>query len=201
MPPATTDTPRATVGRPRDHSIDAAVLDETLRQLARDGYAGLSLASIAEAAGTTRPAIYRRWSDKAALVVDAIAELARVEPPDLSGAPFDDFVAELEHFRHCITAAGSLPVAGLMLTDGVDDAIRQRYLDDVVTPRRARFRGLLADAVDAGELDADADLAIAGTFATGSWYSMALAAADVPDDWARRAAALIWRSCGGEPPT
>jgi AcrR family transcriptional regulator len=190
----------ASPGRPRDPSIDDAVLEETIRQLGRVGFAALSLAAIAEAAGTSRPAIYRRWPDKAALVVDAISRLARVDPPEEVGEPFDALVAELEHFRHCITLAGSLPVAGLMLTDGVDARIRDRYREQIVAPRRARIRSCLRRAIDQGEIDADADLAIASTFLTGSWYSLALVGADPPDDWARRTATLVWRACGGTTP-
>lgn len=188
------------VGRPRDPAIDDAVLDETIRQLARDGFAGLSLASVAAAAGTSRPAIYRRWPSKEALVVDAIGRLARVDPPASGGAPFDDLVAELEHFRHCITLAGSLPVAGLMLTEGVDDTVRDRYRELVVGPRRARIRAGLKRAVDCGDLDADADLTVASTFLTGSWYAFALAGTRPPRDWPRRTATLVWRACGGTPP-
>jgi len=190
------DLPR---GRPRDPSIDEAVLDETIRQLGRDGFAALSLASVAAAAGTSRPAIYRRWPNKEALVVDAIARLAQVDPPPPVEDPFEALVAELEHFRHCITLAGSLPVAGLMLTDGVDDTIRERYRQHIVAPRRARIRACLERAVDTGAIAADADLAIASTFLTGSWYALALAGVDPPDDWARRTAALVWRACGGTP--
>lgn len=187
-------------GRPRDAAIDEAVLDETLRQLARDGFAGLSLASVAAAAGTSRPAIYRRWPDKEALVVDAIVRLAQVDAPRPAGTPFDDLVAELEHFRHCITLAASLPVAGLMLGDGVDPAVRARYRQAVVAPRRARVNACLRAAVGSGELDPDADVQIASTFLTGSWYAMALAGVTPPRDWARRTAALVWRACGGTPP-
>lgn len=188
-------------GRPRDASIDDAVLDATLHQLARDGFSGLSLASVAAEAGTTRPAIYRRWPNKGSLVVDAIARLAQVEPPPLGGEPFEDLVAELEHFRHCITEAAALPLAGLMLGDGIDETLRARYHDLVVVPRRARIRGCLQRAIDEGALHPDADLAIAGTFLTGSWYALALANAPRPDDWARRTATLVWRACGGEPGT
>jgi AcrR family transcriptional regulator len=192
------DVDRASTGRPRDAAIDDAVLDATLHRLARDGFAGLSLASVAADAGTSRPAIYRRWPDKESLVVDAIARLAQVAPPSGGGSPFEDLVAELEHFRHCITEAAALPVAGLMLGDEVNEAVRARYHDLVVAPRRARIRACLQRAIDDGSLDADADIAIAGTFLTGSWYALALAGAPPPDDWARRAATLVWRACGGE---
>ncbi len=190
---------RAT-GRPRDESIDDAVLDATLHRLARDGFTGLSLASVAADAGTSRPAIYRRWPDKESLVVDAIARLAQsATPPDIGEDPFEDLVAELEHFRHCITEAGALPVAGLMLGDDVNEALRAKYHDLVVVPRRSRIRACLQRGIDDGSLDADADVVIAGTFLTGSWYALALAGTAPPDDWARRTASLVWRSCGGRP--
>lgn len=185
------------MGRPRDSSIDDAVLDETLRQLASDGFAALSLASIAAGAGTSRPAIYRRWPDKESLVVDAVARLAQVEPPAPTGEPFEDLVTEMEHFRHCITMAASLPVAGLMLGDGIDDRVRDRYREAIVAPRRARIRACLDAAIERGLIDPEADLLIASSFLTGSWYALALVGTDPPPDWARRTAALVWRACGG----
>jgi AcrR family transcriptional regulator len=188
---------RAAVGRPRDASIDDAVLDATLHRLSLDGFPGLSLASVAAEAGTSRPAIYRRWPDKVSLVVDAIARLAQTDPPQAAGDAFEDLVAELEHFRHCITEAAALPLAGLMLGDGVEPPLRAKYHDLVVVPRRARIGACLQRAVDDGTLDADADLFIAGTFLTGSWYALAVAGSTPPDDWARRTAALVWRACGG----
>ena len=186
--------------RPRDPAIDDAVLDEAIRQLARDGFTRLSLAAVAAGAGTSRPAIYRRWPNKEALVVDAVSRLAQVAPPEVVDDPFASLVAELEHFRHCITVAGSLPVAGLMLTDGVDDGVRARYREQIVAPRRARIRACLERAIEQGAIERDADLAIAGTFLTGSWYALALVGADPPRDWARRTATLVWRACGGDPP-
>ena len=174
------------------------MLDATLRRLACDGFAGLSLAAIAADAGTSRPAIYRRWPDKESLVVDAMARLAQVSPPDAGASPFEDLVAELEHFRRCITDAAALPLAGLMLGDEVNEALRTKYHDLIVVPRRSRIRGCLQRAIECGDLDADADVAIASTFLTGSWYAMALAGTKPPKDWARRTATLVWRACGGD---
>ena len=182
-------------GRPRDAAIDGSVLEAALAELAAKGYAGFSLTSVADAAGTTRPALYRRWRDKTALVVDAVARLAEADPPPVTGEPFTDLVAELENFRHCSSEAGALPVAGLMLGDDVGPDVRRAYLDRVVAPRRARLRAVLRSAVDRGELDPGADLEVAGSFLTGSWYSFHVAAQPVPDDWARRVASLVWAAC------
>lgn len=192
-------TPTAT-GRPRDAAIDAAVLDAALARLARDGFSGLSLAAVAADAGTTRPALYRRWPDKTALVVDAVARLAQVDPPVVTGDPFVDLVAELEHFRHCITEAAALPLAGLMLGDEVDPDVRAAYAEQVVRPRRTRIRALLDEALSRGLLAADCDHTVAASFLTGSWYSFAIAGAPPPDDWAERTVRLVWAACGGTPP-
>lgn len=129
--------------------------------------------------------------------MDAMARLAQVSPPHAGASPFEDLVAELEHFRHCITEAAALPLAGLMLGDEVNETLRTKYHDLIVVPRRARIRVCLQRAIDSGDLDADADLAIASTFLTGSWYAMALAGTKPPKDWARRTANLVWRACGG----
>ncbi len=189
------DTPDLLRGRPRDETIDTSVLDAALAELGAKGYAGFSLVAVAEAAGTSRPAIYRRWKDKTALVVDAIAHLAESEPPPVSGDPFADLVAELENFRHCITIAGALPIAGLMLTDDVEPSVHAVYLERIVAPRRTRIRSIIAAAVASGELSADADLEVATTFLTGSWYAYKIANRPVPADWAPRVAELIWATC------
>lgn len=193
--PWVTGTEPAARGRPRDASIDDDVVDAALRELATGGYAGFSMSAVAEAAGTTRPALYRRWPDKQALIVAAVARLAETAPPPVTGEPFDDLVAELENFRHCIRAAGSLPLAGLMLGSEMDPDVRAAYLEQIVAPRRARIRALLREGIARGELDAAADLEVAGTFLTGSWYAFHVAGRRPPRDWAVRTAALVWAAC------
>ncbi len=62
----------AVPGRPpRDPRIDAAILRATAELLVEIGYPNLTLAAVAERAGTTKTALYRRWSSKAELVHEA----------------------------------------------------------------------------------------------------------------------------------
>ena len=60
------------LGRPRDPRIDDAVLRATVELLGKSGYADLSVDAIARRAGTSKPAIYRRWPSKAHLVHEAV---------------------------------------------------------------------------------------------------------------------------------
>lgn len=192
----------ATRGRPRSSAIDEALLAATCRQLAEHGYAALSLAAIAEEAGTTPPAIYRRWPTKAALAASAMATLP-TETPFVSEAdadPFDDLVAELADFRRGVSMPGRLSLVGTMLQTTTDPETTTRYRARVIAPRRERLRAIIERATTAGLLDTNADVEVALTMLTGSWYSRCLAGDPAPANWPRRAATLVWRSLGGTPP-
>ncbi len=60
-----------TRGRPPDPNREAAILQAALEGLTEHGYDRLTMAEIAARAHAGKGALYRRWSSKAALVVDA----------------------------------------------------------------------------------------------------------------------------------
>ena len=187
-------------GRPRDTDIDERVLDVTRRHLARDGYAALSLVAVAADAATTRQALYRRWPTKADLATAAISAMARASELPLTEDPYADLVAELTAFRRGITRPDGLSMVGTMLAGSTDTDLVALYRQRVVAPRRQRLRSILERAMAKGLLDADADLDVAVPMLTGSWYANALAGRPPTPRWPERAAALVWRSLGGEVP-
>src|SRR5271169_179483 len=67
---STVDKPPA-AGRPRDPRIDASILRAAAELLVEIGYSNVTMAAVAERAGTTKTALYRRWSSKAELVHEA----------------------------------------------------------------------------------------------------------------------------------
>ena len=70
-------------GRQLDASRDAALRDAALELLAEIGYDRLSIDAVAARAKASKMTIYRRWSGKAELVVDAISSLRKPgEVPD-----------------------------------------------------------------------------------------------------------------------
>lgn len=72
-------------GRPRDRRIDEAVIAATRELLVDQGYSGLSLTAVATHAGTSTPAIYRRWPTKAHLVHEAAFPVDPRAPMTSSG--------------------------------------------------------------------------------------------------------------------
>jgi len=144
-------------GRPRDPRIDAAIVAATTGLLVEIGYANLTMAAVAERAGTTKTALYRRWSSKAELV----HEVAFPTAPSALAMPEGDIAADV---RAMISAARDVFVSpvvqaalpGLIADMAADADLNARVLN--------RFAGLfdvvrvrLHRAVDRGEVHSDVD--------------------------------------------
>ena len=71
-------------GRPRNDEIDASVAGVVWELLDEIGYHGLTIDAVAERAGCSRPALYRRWPNKRAMVLSvldrAIATIQQERP-------------------------------------------------------------------------------------------------------------------------
>jgi AcrR family transcriptional regulator len=68
-------------GRPRDPRIRQAILKAAVDLVLENGFKVLSMDAIAGRAGVGRMTIYRRWPNKAAIIMDAF--VARVDPNTL----------------------------------------------------------------------------------------------------------------------
>jgi len=189
----------ARAGRRRDGTIDDRILNAARRQLACLGYEGMSLASVAEEACTTRQALYRRWQSKARLAADAVGHPYRrdLEALCVSDDPRADLERELAGFQQTMTLPDQRSLAGTMLQDGTDQASRSEYARLVIAPRLDRIRVILEHARDLGLLDEAADIEVALTLPTGAIYERQLAGLDAPADWPARTDTLIWRALGG----
>jgi AcrR family transcriptional regulator len=185
-------------GRTRDAAIDARILAVAARHLSHDGYQGMSLTAIAEEAGTTRQALYRRWPGKAELAAAVVASMADDGQISTPADPYAALVAELTDFQHGVSRHGRLSLVGSMLQDTTQSDVLARYRARVVAPRRRRLLAILEAARHRGLIDADADLEVALTMCTGSWYGRALAEDTPPPHWPERTAALVWRALGGQ---
>jgi tetracycline repressor-like protein len=126
--------------------------------------------------------------------------MADHEPDPGGDDPFHDLVAELRSFQRGVSRGSRMSLVGTMLQDTTDSGLRARYRQDVIAPRRRRLRAMLERAREAGTIDAGADLDVAVTMLTGSWYARALAGDPVPERWPERAVALVWRALGGTVP-
>jgi len=80
-------------GRPLDTSRDEALRSAALELLAQVGYERLTMDAVASWAGAGKATLYRRWSNKAELVLDALTcEKQMVNAPD-TGTLRGDFAS------------------------------------------------------------------------------------------------------------
>lgn len=144
-------------GRPRDPRIDSAILSATADLLVQIGYSNLSLAAVAERAGTTKSALYRRWSSKAELVHEAAFPVA----PTALVAPAGDIAKDVRMMIGATRDVFTTPVVRAALPGLVADMTADAELNARVVARFAELfaavRARLAAAVDRGEAHADAD--------------------------------------------
>ena len=164
MPLETTTTaqepPR--LGRRRDHSRDADILDAAIEVLAEEGYDGMTIDMVAARAKAGKATLYRRWASKGELVIDAVACMKKSDfdldhLPD-TGTLRGDLVAMIKP-RSIEEAEKKLQVmGGLMsmltrspeLSEAIDAAI--------IEPRAQLNRALLRRAIERGEIPADVDV-------------------------------------------
>jgi AcrR family transcriptional regulator len=138
------------LGRPRDPSLDVAIVRATLDLLAEGGYAAVTMEAVAGRAGVGKATLYRRWPGKEQLVVDALAALA--EPVELreGAAVRDQLVALLEGIQR---RTGSLAgrIFPRLISEAVDNPeLMLRYRRQVLEPRRQVLRDVLARGVREG---------------------------------------------------
>ena len=155
-----TDQPK--LGRKRDLSRDAEILDAALEVLAETGYDGMTIDMVAARAKAGKATVYRRWSSKAELVIDAVAcmkqeDLAPDNLPD-TGTLRGDLVAMVKP-RTIDDAQQKLRVmAGLMSLLGQSPELAEAAREAIVEPRMAINRMFLRRAIDRGEISADIDI-------------------------------------------
>jgi AcrR family transcriptional regulator len=186
-------------GRPRNTEIDRHVLEVALRHLRTVGLRGLSVAAVAEEAGTTRAAVYRRWSGRTELAVAALGTIDDGGPTPPSGDPFADLVAELGRFRRFVVEHDATALVAVALVEGTDPRVREQVRRRLVDPCRGRLRACLRAGVESGALRAQADHTTAEDLLTGSWLAHAARGETLAEDWAPRTAAMVWAGCGGVP--
>jgi AcrR family transcriptional regulator len=182
-------------GRPRSQEADRAILDAALRLMEREGYARMSMEQIAAEAGVTKATVYRRWAGKAELATAALADLRERRPPERTGDEREDLVAELARFRRGIERPNGMAMLGTVLAEEAHvPELLAHFRRDVVLPRRARLRAILADA----RLRPGLDVETAINRAVGSYYAAYLAGGRPPAGWERRVADALLSPLSGE---
>lgn len=165
--------PRAPAGAAvLQESVTAAIRRATFKELARSGYARMSMDAVARRAGVGKAAIYRRWPSKPAMVAQFIEEVGA----ELAAAPDTGSLrGDVAAFLAATAALLRHPLASRIVPDLHAEMARDRELarairTDVQERRRERGAEILRRAIARGEVPPDVDVDLALDVLPGPLY-------------------------------
>jgi AcrR family transcriptional regulator len=156
-----TDVAARRPGRPRDESIDAAILDATIDELIERGYLALSIEGIAARAGVAKTTVYRRWPSLDDLVLQAMRSVEgggddREAPP---GSVRDELLFLLDRMRRTWADPRYAALMRRAAADGTSrPEIYGSFRDRLINPRLAQMHQVLRRGVKEGLIRPGVDL-------------------------------------------
>lgn len=156
---APADEPVTAKGRPRSQEAHQAILDAALDLVFEAGFRALSMDAVAASAGVGKMTIYRRWPNKAALVMDAF--LTKVGPH----TGFPDAPTAVESIRlqmrlqvKAFRGRYGRIIKSLLGEAQYDEQLASAFREKWISPRRELARSAIMRAIGEGEVRKDVDL-------------------------------------------
>jgi AcrR family transcriptional regulator len=174
---ATTSEPEQGIrkpGRPRSAQAHKAIIDATLELLAEEGFQGLSIEAVAARAGVGKTTIYRRWSSKEELVMEAIRQV-QIDVPVMDTGNFRNDLAALLKTVYQGFMAHPYPFLGKLVLKFIGEyqtnpEIFQDALTQLIVPRFQRFIHMVKQAQAREEIRGDIDPELVMDLVVGSFY-------------------------------
>ncbi|MBD7950362.1 MULTISPECIES: TetR/AcrR family transcriptional regulator [Oerskovia] len=150
--------PTRPLGRPRSEDARLAVLRAVDDMLVEDGYAAMTMKGIAERAKVGRQTVYRWWSSKAEILLEASAADAARE---LSVPPGPDAETQVTSFLAALSAFLTGSDAGLAYRALLGEAQHDRQVAELLRGTDVlgdAARAVIRDAQERGALDESDDV-------------------------------------------
>lgn len=160
-------------GRPRSTHADRRILDAAAEVMAEKGINGLTIEEVALRAGVGKTTIYRRWSSRGTLALDAF--LAEFEGqkgrlPD-TGTVAGDLRAALGAWVRAVSGTNAnTMLVGLIAEIQHDRGLAAAWRDQVIAPLRAQYSIMLDRGVTRGEIPAETDAGVVLDLLFGACY-------------------------------
>jgi len=152
--------PPSTATRPRvEGDREQQLLDATLAVLAEVGYDRLTMDAVATAAKASKATLYRRWTNKAELVVDALGSL-KDPPADAidTGTLRGDLIATFCGTGGMVEPETLASFTSVMTAITTDPEFAAVFRERVLGPKLAVAHQIYVRAKARGEIRADLDL-------------------------------------------
>jgi AcrR family transcriptional regulator len=143
----------------RSEESRQAILAAAIEICGTAGFAAASIEAIARRAGVGKQTIYRWWTSKGAVLLDAINTALgdTTDFPD-TGDVVADMTSQMYGVMRFFNNAELSPVFRAVVAGAQDDPVlAERMLSELIEPRRQGARQRLALAVERGEMPPDRD--------------------------------------------
>jgi AcrR family transcriptional regulator len=148
-------------GRPRSEASRTSILDTAYSFLLRFPVSEISTIHIAREAGVSTATVYRWWSTKEALLLDAFLHTADHEMVlKCGGSPLErlkEYVLQVGRF---FTGDNGIVVARLLTAIQDNATLRKEFLKRVYSPRDKEMRAIVNEAIKRGDLPADLKISV-----------------------------------------
>jgi len=145
-------------GRPRSQSTRDAILKATWAIIEEDGLDSLSIEGVAARAAVGKTTIYRWWTNKRALAVEAF--LVEVSPalafPN-TGSAREDIGRQMVQLARVYRGKTGRIVCEMIGNGQFDRETLRLFYEGYLLPRRAAAKAVLQRGVDQGEFKSDID--------------------------------------------
>lgn len=168
-------------GRPRSESSREAILNAAFALLAERGYAGFAIEAVAAAAGAGKTTVYRWWSHKADLAVDAFfhATSEELTLPN-TGSAQDDFRLQIMELGALLRGDRGRALAAMLGGSRTDPQLARALGERWLEPRRRWGIERMTQAAAAGQLKDGVAPGPALAVLYGPLYTPLLFGGDVP---------------------
>jgi AcrR family transcriptional regulator len=171
LEPAPTNGNKRPPGRPRSEHARQAILRSTMNLLQKTGFDDLTIEAIAADAGVGKATVYRWWTNKGALVVDAFAAgtESKLHFPD-TGSVCRDVSFQMRRAVAIFRSPQGRIVAALLGAGQSDPELLEAFRARFLRPRRQEAYNTLLRGIDRGELPVGLDLDLVLDILYGSIY-------------------------------
>jgi AcrR family transcriptional regulator len=145
-------------GRPRCPVTHQNILKAACELVDEVGYANLTIEGIAARACVGKTTIYRRWPNKASIVMDAILEEVspKIPFPD-TGDTREDIRRQMRALLKELSGPMGRKIALLLANSQLDKEMAEAFRTRWIELRRAEAREVIRRGVERGELRRDID--------------------------------------------
>ncbi|MGW7679454.1 TetR-like C-terminal domain-containing protein [Kribbella sp. NPDC054772] len=147
--------------RPRvEGGREEEILDATVAVVAELGYDRLTMDAVATAAKASKATLYRRWSTKAELVVDAVSRAKGCPMPEDvdTGSLRGDLISMACGDGGFTDELPMSVIAGLLTALHRDDDLQKAFRERFLAPRQDVTNKVYERAVQRGEIAPDVDV-------------------------------------------